>query len=90
MKCKIWPGCKDKDGYGMVKIEGKQYRAHRIALENKLGRKLQNGEWALHKCDNPSCVEESHLYAGTVIENNRKARKKRLTLARTVLGVQYG
>jgi len=85
--CIIWPGAKDKDGYGFVKINGKQFRAHRIALAKKLGRELLSGEFALHSCDIPSCVNPEHLRAGSIAENNRQARAKRKTLAKSVLGI---
>ena len=85
MKCIIWPGAKDKDGYGFVKINGKQFRSHRIALEIKIGRKLKDGEIAMHECDNPSCIEQSHLSVGTVKKNNEQARLKQETFVKKYL-----
>lgn len=85
--CVLWPGSKDKDGYGFVKIRGKQLRAHRVSLERKIGRPLGR-DWALHLCDNPSCVNADHLAVGSVAENNRQSRAKRVTLAMSVLGVE--
>lgn len=90
-KCIIWPDNKDKDGYGRVKIAGKQCRAHRVALAKKLGRELRLGELALHDCDNASCVNPEHLRPGSVADNNRQSRAKRPTLAQRILGVDgYG
>lgn len=85
--CVLWPGAKDKDGYGVVKINGKQFRAHRVALAKKLGRELVSGECALHSCDNPSCVNPQHLDVGDVAEKNRQARAKRNTFAKSVPGI---
>lgn len=85
--CKIWPGYKDKDGYGHVKIAGKPLRAHRVALEKKLGRKLLPGECALHSCHTPSCVNPDHLHVGSVADNNREKLARMSTLAKTVLGI---
>ena len=86
-ECIIWPGAKDKDGYGLVKIAGKCLRAHRVALERRLKRKLKPGECALHKCHNPSCVNGNHLVPGTKGENNQERWKRTPTLAKTILGV---
>lgn len=86
-KCILWPGSRDKDGYGFVKINGKQYRAHRVALEKKIGRKLVGKECALHSCDNASCVNHDHLRVGSKKENNAQALAKRNTLAKSILGI---
>ncbi len=85
--CIIWPGAKDEDGYGRVKIGGRMLRAHRVALAKKLGRDLASGECALHSCDIRACVNPAHLRVGTVADNNRQTRAKRTTLAKAVLGV---
>lgn len=87
-ECIIWPGCKDKDGYGLVKIAGISLRAHRVALEKKLGRKLISGECALHSCHNPSCVNPLHLDPGTKAQNNKQSWARRPTLAKTILGIK--
>jgi hypothetical protein len=67
-RCWLWMACKDKDGYGFFKFEGKQHKAHRVAF------KLHYGKWpipnAMHKCDVPGCVRWSHLQEGTTLENN--------------------
>ena len=41
--------------------------AHRFSLEMKVGP--LGDQLALHKCDNPPCVNPSHLYAGDVQQN---------------------
>ena len=79
--CLLWPGAKDQDGYGFVKLNGKQFRVHRVALEIKLGRKLRKGECALHFCDTPSCFFDGHLTVGSIKENNRQRRQKQRTLS---------
>ena len=85
IKCKEWTVVKDKDGYGFVKIKGKQLRAHRVALEIKIGRKLKKGEMAMHLCNNPPCIESSHLITGTVSDNNQMRRDRQITLADKLL-----
>ena len=71
--CLIWPG-RSGSGYAYLRVEGKFLKVSRIILEKKLGRPLQH--LALHKCDNPACVEEAHLFEGTQQENVRDAFKK--------------
>lgn len=82
--CHEWTGLRDKNGYGHLskKENGikRNVRAPRVALEWKLGRKLLPGEQALHRCDNPGCVNPDHLFVGTGLDNMRdKIAKGRMT-----------
>jgi len=79
--CINWEGCRDRDGYGQVKIKGKVYRTNRIALEIGLGRKLKECEVAMHLCGNTSCISADHLVVGTTAENNEMRRAKEMTRA---------
>lgn len=69
-KCWIWQGAKGKglNRYGHFKYPGGQ-RAHRFALELKLGRALLPSEKSLHQCDNPPCCNPDHLFLGTQKDN---------------------
>lgn len=71
--CMIFPGFKDRDGYGRISIRGKGYGAHVLALMLALGRRLKEGKYALHRCHNPSCMNPTHLYEGTPKDNMRDA-----------------
>lgn len=67
--CLEWNGCRLSSGYGIVRISGKNIRAHRIALERKLGRQIITGMLACHLCNNPSCCSPEHLREGTTQDN---------------------
>jgi len=69
--CLLWAASKIPSGYGRF---DNQY-AHRFAWEYVYG-KIPPGLFILHKCDNPSCVNVSHLFLGTQKDNIEDMRKK--------------
>ena len=72
--CWLWTGCKDKDGYGFFRYEGKNLKTHRVSLSIKLGRDVEG--LALHSCDTPSCVKPDHLREGDNSMNQIDAAKR--------------
>jgi hypothetical protein len=66
--CWDWTGRFSKYGYGQVRREGREMRAHRLAWTLRYGP-IPQGMCVLHLCDRPSCVRPEHLYLGTRFEN---------------------
>lgn len=76
-ECHEWTANRRKRGhsYGMFRYNGRMHNAHRIAWMLYKG-KYPKGKCILHKCDNPPCVREDHLFKGTQTDNVKDAVSK--------------
>jgi hypothetical protein len=74
-KCWKWTGLKDKDGYGKWSINYKSIRAHRYSYQIHKGN-IPKNQHICHSCDNPSCVNPTHLWTGTPNDNIQDKVKK--------------
>lgn len=73
--CWNWTGTRDKDGYGLCKHLKFQLRAHRVSYLLHRGE-LDGALEVAHSCDNPRCVNPSHLSLQTRLENMQGCRDR--------------
>jgi hypothetical protein len=73
--CWLWKGRKHQ-GYGRIYFKGKQRYVHRIAWELANGIPVPDGLFVLHSCDEPSCVNPSHLRLGNQAQNMKEMKER--------------
>lgn len=83
--CWPWAGATNPKGYGRVGVGQIVYLPHRIAWFLKNGT-IPKGMSVCHRCDNPRCCNPSHLFCGTIADNNRDMDKKGRRVTKTSYG----
>jgi len=90
--CWLWNLTKDRYGYGIIRIDGKNKRVHRLSAIKFLGLDPNTDLLACHKniCHNKNCWNPDHLYIGTHKDNmnddDRKILKARCKQGHLITG----
>lgn len=83
--CWEWTACRDRRGYGQIKLSSHGTRiAHRIAWEMLVGP-IPAGMVMDHLCRNHGCVNPDHLEPVTNAENTRRGFAGAVNAARLAL-----
>ena len=69
--CWVWLKCKDRDGYGKIKFNGKMQYTHRLSYETYVGP-IPEGLQLDHLCRVRHCINPDHLEPVTNAENSRR------------------
>lgn len=72
--CWPWTGYCLPKGYGRFGLNGRVELAHRVSFLIQHGR--DPIACVCHSCDNPKCVNPSHLFEGTTLDNVRDKVEK--------------
>lgn len=73
--CWEWLGGTDRDGYGIVSIDNKTKRVHRVMYDLYFGS-IDPDLVICHVCDNPVCCNPEHLFQGTIKDNSEDMVEK--------------
>ena len=73
--CWEWTMGSTPKGYGQIRDSGRTLLAHRVSWALAHGP-IPAGLCVLHHCDNPPCVNPTHLFLGTRTDNARDCGRK--------------
>lgn len=80
-ECWLWTGHRNNMGYGLIGVGNLIDKTKTMALVHRVSWEIHNGPisdglWVLHRCDTPLCVNPSHLFLGTHLDNMRDQAAK--------------
>ena len=76
-ECWEWATYKKKNGYGVFSIKHINVYAHRVsAYIAGLIESINTKNLVCHTCDNPLCVNPSHLFIGSAADNMQDKKTK--------------
>ncbi len=73
--CWEWQLHRSANGYGIIKLKGKNEYVHRLFYRIFNGP-LHGATTVLHRCDNKPCCNPSHLRKGTAADNIADCKAK--------------
>lgn len=66
----------NQDGYFKIQINGKTFLLHRLVYQQENNCFIEPDIIVRHKCDNPHCINPSHLEIGTINDNIQDRNKR--------------
>src|SRR5687768_11109897 len=86
--CWLWTARRNKLGHGMFAPDGRMVLAHRFAWLSAHGA-IPAGMLVCHHCDVPACVNPTHLFLGSHLDNMRDMYAKGRRQTRSPLGSSH-
>lgn len=84
--CQVWTGYKNKLGYGLINVEGKQVLVHCYVWAKERGP-VPRGKRIDHRCHNEACHRLGHLRLVTNKENSENRRGAQRNSSTGIRGV---
>lgn len=84
--CWNWTGTLTRAGYGVLRINGSNYYAHRLSYKVFNNKEPNDELEIIHSCDNPKCCNPDHLTEATHKLNMQDAIFK----GRSAFGENHG
>ena len=75
-ECWLYTGYTDKDGYGRFHVDNVPVGAHVLAWKFTRKCEVPEGMYILHMCDNSTCCNPNHVYAGTQLDNMKDKKER--------------
>jgi HNH endonuclease len=87
-ECLVWAKSLRENGYGQVRIQGRNRTAHRVAYELAIGP-IPTGLLIDHACRNRACINPAHLRLATKKQNAENRDDRPSSTVSGVRGVRW-